>query len=98
MRRLAGLRGARHGAGDRAGGVAGSTACGKKGPPLAPLRLVPGPMSEVTVRRVGDDVQIHFKLPTANANGPGAIDLDRVEIYAVTAAPGHVDSRPTASS
>jgi len=68
--------------------VAGSTACGKKGPPLAPLRLVPAAMSDVTVRRVGDDVQIHFKLPTANANGPGKIDLDRVEIYAVTAAPG----------
>ena len=47
-------------------------------------------MSEVTVRRVGEDVQIHFKLPTANANGPGKVDLDRVEIYAVTAAPGTV--------
>ena len=70
--------------------VVGATACGKKGPPLAPLRLVPAAMSEVTVRRVGDDVQIHFKLPTANANGPGKVDLDRVEIYAVTAAPGTV--------
>ena len=71
-----------------AAACAGSAACGKKGPPLAPLRLVPGPMSEVTVRRVGDEVQIHFKLPTANANGPGRVDLDRVEVYAVTAAPG----------
>src|SRR4029077_12581492 len=25
---------------------------------------------------------------TANANGPGAVDLDHVEVYAVTAAPG----------
>ena len=50
----------------------------------------PGPMSEVTVRRVGDDVQLRFKLPTANANGPGRIDLGRVEIYAVTVAPGTV--------
>jgi hypothetical protein len=66
------------------------TACGKKGPPLPPLRLVPGPVSEVTVRRVGDEVQLRFKLPTANANGPGRIDLARVEIYAVTAAPGTV--------
>jgi predicted small lipoprotein YifL len=62
--------------------------CGKKGPPLAPLRLVPAPVSELTVRRVGPDVQLRFKLPTANANGPGRIDLDRVEVYAVTVAPG----------
>ena len=48
----------------------------------------PAPVSDVTVRRVGDDVQLRFKLPTANANGPGRIDLDRVEIYAVTVAPG----------
>ena len=68
--------------------VVGATACGKKGPPLAPLRLVPGPVSDVTVRRVGGEVRIHFKLPTANANGPGAVDLDHVEVYAVTAAPG----------
>jgi hypothetical protein len=66
------------------------SACGKKGPPLAPLRLVPSAVSEVTVRRVGGEVQLRFKLPTANANGPGRIDLDRVEIYAVTVAPGSV--------
>ena len=65
-----------------------ATACGKKGPPLAPLQLVPGPVSDVTVRRVGGEVRSHFMLPTANANGPGAVDLDRVEMYAVTAAPG----------
>jgi hypothetical protein len=66
------------------------TSCGKKGPPLAPLRLVPAQVSDLTVRRVGPDVQLRFKLPTANANGPGRIDLDRVEVYAVTVAPGSV--------
>ena len=65
-------------------------ACGKKGPPLAPLRLVPGPVSDLTVRRVGPDVQLRFKLPTSNANAPGRIDLDHVEVYAVTVAPGSV--------
>jgi predicted small lipoprotein YifL len=70
--------------------VAALTACGKKGPPLAPLRLVPGPVADVTARRVGPDVQLRFKLPTANANGPGRIDLDHVEVYAVTVAPGSV--------
>src|SRR4029450_7210942 len=70
--------------------VAALTACGKKGPPLAPLRLVPGPVADVTARRVGPDVQLRFRLPTANANGPGRIDLDHVEVYAVTVAPGSV--------
>ena len=65
-------------------------ACGKKGPPLAPLRLVPAPVADVSAHRSGDDVRIAFTLPTANANGPGPIDLDRVEVYAVTIAPGTV--------
>ena len=64
--------------------------CGKKGPPLAPLRLVPAPVGELTARRSGDDVELHFSLPTANANGPEAIDLAQVEIYAITVAAGAV--------
>ena len=32
--------------------------------------------------------QLRFMLPTDNANGPGPSELDRVEIYAVTVAPG----------
>ncbi len=70
--------------------AAAALSCGKKGPPLAPLRLVPGPASEVTARRVGREVQLRFKLPTANQNGPGSVDLARVEVYAVTVAPGTV--------
>jgi hypothetical protein len=66
------------------------TACGKKGPPLEPLRLVPSGVSEVTARRAAQAVELRFSLPTANANGPGSIDLDRVEIYAVTTGPGLV--------
>jgi hypothetical protein len=62
--------------------------CGKKGDPLAPLRLVPGAVSELSVRQVGSEVQLKFVLPTANLNGPGRIDLERVEIFAMTAAPG----------
>jgi hypothetical protein len=62
-------------------------ACGKKGPPLAPLRLLPAPVSDVAARRTGDEVTIRFSIPTKNQNGPGPVDLDRVEIYAVTVAP-----------
>ena len=62
-------------------------ACGKKGPPLAPLYLVPSAVTEVSARRLPDAVRLRFVLPTQNQNGPG-INLDRVEIYAVTVAPG----------
>jgi hypothetical protein len=63
-------------------------ACGQKGPPLAPLRLVPAAVTDVSLRRVGDHARLRFVLPTTNANGPGPVQLDRVEIYAVTVAPG----------
>jgi hypothetical protein len=61
--------------------------CGKKGPPLAPLYLVPSAVTEISVRRVDDTIRLRFALPGRNQNGPG-IDLDRVEIYAVNVAPG----------
>jgi hypothetical protein len=64
-----------------------AAACGKKGAPLAPLYLVPSPVSDVSARRVEDAIRLRFVLPAKNINGPG-IDLDRVEIYAVTVEPG----------
>ena len=64
-----------------------AAACGKKGAPLAPLYLVPSSVGEVSARRVDDGVRLRFVLPAKNENGPG-IDFDRVEIYAVTVAPG----------
>ncbi len=64
------------------------TACGKRGPPLAPLRLVPEAPAEATLHRIEDKAVLKFALPKKNLNGPGAVELDRVEIYAVTAAPG----------
>lgn len=62
--------------------------CGKKGPPLAPLRLVPAPATDVVARRIDSEVELRFTLPTTNQNGPGPIALDRIEVYAVTVAPG----------
>lgn len=67
---------------------AAAAACGKKGPPLAPLHLVPAAPGDLSARRVGNDVRLRFVLPAQNANGPGRVDLERVEIYAVTVAPG----------
>ncbi|CAN5852606.1 hypothetical protein BH24ACI4_BH24ACI4_00470 [soil metagenome] len=63
-------------------------ACGQKGPPLAPLRLVPAAATEVSVRRVEDRARVRLVLPSANANGPGPVEIDRVEIFAVTVGPG----------
>ena len=69
--------------------LAGSlAACGKKGPPLAPLRLVPAPVADISARRTGPNVTVRFVVPNKNQNGPGTIDLDRVEIYAVTVGAG----------
>jgi hypothetical protein len=63
-------------------------ACGKKGPPLAPLHLVPGPATALDVRRTGPEAHLQFVLPAANANGGGPSVLDRAQIYAVTLEPG----------
>jgi predicted small lipoprotein YifL len=65
-----------------------AVACGQKGPPLAPLNLVPAAPANVSTKRVGGDVDIRFEVPLKNANGPGAVALDRIEVYAATVAPG----------
>jgi hypothetical protein len=62
--------------------------CGKKGPPLAPLNLLPEPAANVSARRLGSMVYLHMAVPSKNANGPGPVAVDHLEIYAVTAAPG----------
>lgn len=67
-----------------------TVACGQKGPPLAPLHLVPAPPANVAVGRVGGDARLRFDVPSANQNGPGAVALDRIEVYAATVAPGAV--------
>ena len=72
--------------------VAGTlTACGKKGPPLAPLRYVPAAPTDVQVRRSGNEVRLQFLLPAANAQGQGTISLDRVEVFAATVAAESAD-------
>ncbi len=76
----------------RVGGVvvlaALAGACGKKGPPLAPLHLVPNAVTAVSARRTGDTMRIAFTVPSANLNGPGPVQIDRIEVYAATLAPG----------
>ena len=65
-------------------------ACGKKGPPLPPLHIVPAPVTDVSARRVADEVRVRFVLPSKNANGPNPVNLARVEVLAATVAAGAV--------
>ena len=65
-----------------------TAACGQKGPPLAPLHLVPSAPGGVAIKRVADEARLRFAVPSTNVNGPGPLALDHVEVYAATLAPG----------
>ena len=67
-----------------------ATGCGRKGPPLAPLHLVPVAPANVSVSRVGDEAQIRFDVPATNQNGPTPVAIDRVEVFAATVAAGAI--------
>lgn len=65
-------------------GVA-SASCGKKGPPLAPLEVLPDRMLDLAAKRLGDTIYVRFTVPAKNIDGTMPADLDRVEVYAYTA-------------
>ncbi len=67
-------------------GLAAAGGCGKKGPPLAPLRLVPSAPTDLSARRGTADVRLRVVLPTTNQGGEGRLELDRVQVYAMTVA------------
>ena len=62
-------------------------ACGKKGPPLPPIRIVSQAPSPFTVRRLGGQVYLQFVVPMVNTDGSTPADLAVVEVYAVTLDP-----------
>ena len=67
-----------------------SVSCGKEGPPLPPLHIVPAAVTNLDVRRLGNEVRITFTLPTRNSGGPqgqaAPVNLERVEVFAATVA------------
>ena len=65
-------------------------ACGRKGPPLPPLHLVPNAPANLSVARVGSEAQLRFDVPSTNQNGPGTVAIDRIEVFAATVAAGAV--------
>ena len=65
-------------------------ACGRKGPPLPPLHLVPNAPANLSVARVGSEAHLRLDVTSTNQNGPGAVAIDRVEVFAATVAAGAV--------
>ncbi|MEI6669706.1 MAG: fibronectin type III domain-containing protein [Acidobacteriota bacterium] len=60
-------------------------ACGKKGPPLAPIVKTPAVPADFSAVRSGDTVYVRFTAPIANTDRTTPADLSRVEVYAYTA-------------
>lgn len=69
-------------------------ACGKKGPPLAPLIIVPQRVEELTALRRDQTVVLSFVIPTRNTNGASPGDIQYVEVYALTGEPVDRNGRP----
>ncbi|MGE3843830.1 MAG: hypothetical protein AB7I50_19840, partial [Vicinamibacterales bacterium] len=69
------------------------TGCGKKGPPLAPLRPAPARVEDLSIRRVGSDVYLQFTVPSKNADGTTPADIAEVRAYALTGNPALPDGR-----
>ncbi|HUR33439.1 MAG TPA: hypothetical protein VM032_06565 [Vicinamibacterales bacterium] len=60
-------------------------ACGKKGPPLPPLVLLPTPPGDFSAVRRGPEVALGFRVPNANTDRSTPADLTHVDVYALTA-------------
>lgn len=61
--------------------------CGKKGPPLAPLRVAPARIEDLTVAKTGDEVRAQFTIPAANVDQSKPADIVSVELYAISGKP-----------
>ncbi len=62
-----------------------AVACGKKGPPLAPLPRIPAAPANPQAVRFGDDIYVSFTVPSANVSGQTPADITAVDLYAITA-------------
>jgi len=60
------------------------TACGKKGPPLAPIVRIPAPVSMIQAQRIGSDAFVTLTVPTKNIDGSMPVNISRIEIYGYT--------------
>jgi hypothetical protein len=67
--------------------VALTLACGKKGPPLAPLRIVPARIEDLALTKTGDEVRARLTVPAANDDKSQPADVAAVELYAISGKP-----------
>ena len=61
-----------------------ASACGKKGPPLAPFVHIPAAVEKISAERVGSDVYIKILIPSQNIDASKPADVSRVDIYGFT--------------
>ncbi len=61
-----------------------SPACGKKGPPLAPLVPIPAAVEQIEANRLGSEVFVSLTIPAANVDEHTPADLARVDVYGYT--------------
>ena len=81
-------RAARRRAACALGVILTTAACGKEGPPLAPLRPEPGHIREVSAIRSDTLVQFRMVIPPANFDGTTPPVMERIEVYAMTTTAG----------
>jgi hypothetical protein len=61
-----------------------AAACGKKGPPLAPIVRVPAAVAAVETRRAGGEVYVTVTVPTTNIDATTPADVARIDVYGFT--------------
>ncbi len=59
-------------------------ACGKKGPPLAPIVRIPAAVDKIQAQRVGSESFITLTVPARNIDSSIPVDIGRIEVYGYT--------------
>ena len=67
--------------------VAVLAACGARGRPLPPLRVVPDTIRQTVATRLGDRVYLEFAAPDRDTDGTTPGDIAWIEVYALTTQP-----------
>ena len=61
-----------------------AAACGKKGPPLAPIVRIPAAIPSIQAHRVGSEAFITLAVPSTNIDRSMPADIVRIEVYGYT--------------
>ena len=61
-----------------------ASACGKKGPPLAPFVHIPAAVEKISAERVGSDVYVKVTVPVQNIDASKPADITRIDVYGFT--------------